>query len=352
MTAWEGDELAARVGLMLHTEPGDQETGRLVGEVGALEAAMRSGVHTKSPLVQEQLARAADCGAHPVWPGQPGWPTQLDDLGAGAPLLLWVRGRPLRSCVLRSIAIVGSRACTRYGRELAETIASDVALRGWSVVSGGAFGIDAAAHAGALAVAGTTVLVSAAGVDEQYPRSHQALYRRVYESGTVVSEFALGSRPHRGRFLARNRVIAALSRGTVIVEAAKRSGARATAHAAGALNRHVMAVPGPVTSDLSVGCHELIRDGVAVLVRHAGDCLDLVTPLVDLEPPNAALLVLQHLTVRSPSGTSDIAQSIGLPQEEVQALLVTLEGAGLVMRRVQGWVMTEQCLRRMVGSDS
>lgn len=347
VTSPDDPELVSRIALTLLFEPGSEPIGRLVQEMGSVGAARSRGIDLDSEGVREQLDRARDCGAHPVWPGQPGWPTQLDDLGTAAPLLLWVRGRPLRAMALRSLAIVGARACTRYGRERAESISGDVAIRGWSVVSGGAFGVDAAAHTGALSVGGVTILVSAAGVDQHYPRTHRSLYERVQSSGAVVSEFPLGSMPHKGRFLARNRVIAALSRGTVIVEAASRSGARSTALAAASLNRHVMAVPGPTTSDLSTGCHELIREGAAVLVRHAGDCLDLVTPLCDSEPPAATETILRHLTVHTPSSTTDIAESTGLSLDEVQVIVVTLEGAGLLLRQVQGWTLTDLCLHRM-----
>jgi DNA processing protein len=340
-------DLAARIALSLEVEPGNADIGEDVLRCGAEQVASNRGLRLFDGVVEDQLARATRCGAVAIWPGHPEWPTQLDDLGSAAPLLLWIRGRPLRAMALRSVAIVGSRACSRYGQQQAETLASDLALRGWTIVSGGAFGIDAAAHAGALAVGGTTVLVTAAGVDQCYPRAHHNLYNKVVDHGAVISEFPLGSKPHKGRFLARNRVIAALSRGTVIVEAASRSGARATANVASDLNRHVMAVPGPITSDLSVGCHDLIRERAAVLIRHVGDCLEQVTPLADMEPPSSAMLVFRHLAVNAPSATADIGDAVGLPLAELQALLVTLEGAGLLVRRPHGWSVTDQVLSRI-----
>jgi len=175
------------------------------------------------------------------------------------PLALWTRGpAALASLSLRSAAIVGSRSSTSYGNEVAKDLAYRLALRDFDVVSGGAYGIDAAAHRGALAAAGRTFLVTAGGVDEPYPSGNRDLFARVARSGLILSESPPGAKPHRHRFLSRNRLIAALGTGTVVVEAAARSGAMNTAAHCRGLGRVLMAVPGPVSSTFSVGCHRLL----------------------------------------------------------------------------------------------
>lgn len=345
----------ARIALSLLVEPGDAKVGAAVrsdGAVAVADAVARRRVPHRSAAVLDeavtvQLDRAAVVGAECVVPGSAGWPTQLDDLGDGAPLLLWVRGEALRSALWRSVSIVGSRACSPYGRVQAETVASELALFGWTVVSGGAYGIDAAAHNGALAVGGRTVIVSAGGVDRPYPRAHEHLYERAGNSGAVVSECPLGAPPAKHRFLSRNRLIAAMSRGTVIVEAALRSGARSTATAAAELSRHVMALPGPVTSDLSRGCHEMIRDGVAVLVGGSRDVAELITPLGENSAADTAgRSLLGWLAAQGPSPLTEIAASVGLEESEALALLTVLEGAGYTTQVRRGWTMTPDALAR------
>jgi DNA processing protein len=354
------EELRARIALSLLSEAGDKDVALLVSESGARRAAAelaryrvprRSGADLAA-AVADQVDRARKVGARCLLPGDTGWPSQLADLGPGAPLLLWVRGGKLRESLIRSISVVGARACSPYGRVQAETLAADLALFGWTIVSGGAYGIDAAAHAGALAVGGGTVLVSAGGVDRAYPRGNEHLYGRVLASGCVVSEYPLGSTPARHRFLVRNRLIAALSRGTVVVEAGHRSGARSTAASAGALNRHVMAVPGPVTSDLSSGCHDLIRDGEAVLVRNCADVQELVTPMG--EPPEGTQPrdVLAWLAVHGPAASSRVAAEVGLATPQAEALLTMLEGAGMVTRVRRGWAMAEAAMLRFAKTGS
>lgn len=350
---WES-EVRARIALSLLVEPGDRTVGADVAREGAQAVAARLS-RTRVPrradavlteAVAAQLSRAAEVDAECLVPSHPGWPSQLDDLGDAAPLLLWVRGGPLRVDLLRSVAIVGARACSPYGRVQAETLAAEVALFGWTVVSGGAYGIDAAAHNGALAVAGRTVLVSAGGVDRPYPRAHEHLYRRVRLSGAVISECPLGAPPARHRFLTRNRLIAAMSRGTVIVEAALKSGARGTASAAARLTRHVMAVPGPVTSDLSVGCHDLIREGQAVLVGGSHDVLELITPLGEAQPGSEAKSLLGWLAAKGPASVTEIAAALRFDEAAVLTLLTMLEGGGYVHRGRRGWRMTEDALAR------
>jgi DNA processing protein len=233
------------------------------------------------PALEADPDLAARAGARVVVPGDDEWPAALDDLGDRTPLALWVVGDgDLADAARRCVAVVGARACTPYGEHVAAELASGLGDRGWTVVSGGAYGIDAAAHRGALAVDGPTVAVLACGVDVAYPAGHDGLLRSVRTCGVVVSELPPGARPTRRRFLDRNRVIAALGRGTVVVEAAIRSGALNTAGHAEELSRTVMAVPGAVTSAASAGCHELLRTRGAALVTNAADVLDLVGDLV------------------------------------------------------------------------
>jgi DNA processing protein len=219
-------------------------------------------------------------GIRLVCPGEPEWPTQLDMLGLGRPYALWLRGEAdLRYCCLRSVSIVGARAATAYGAHVGTEMAAALAERGWTVVSGGAYGIDSCAHRGALAADGVTIAVVACGVDVAYPAGHADLLTAIAAQGVLVSEWPPGRTPTRRRFLIRNRVIGALSRGTVVVEAGLRSGALNTARHARDLGRPVMAVPGPVTSAVSAGCHKVIRDWGAVCVTSAADIAEMLTPL-------------------------------------------------------------------------
>ncbi|WP_236683529.1 DNA-processing protein DprA [Demequina aurantiaca] len=225
------------------------------------------------------LEHAARCGARVVARGSQEWPGCLDDLGPLAPFALWVRGAgDLADLMATGIAIVGARSATAYGEHVTSTMAAELCDRGATVVSGGAYGIDAAAHRTALAVGSPTVAVMAGGVDRLYPAGNADMLERVLDGGVVVSEVPPGYAPHRARFLSRNRLIAT-ARGTVVVEAAFRSGALSTARHAAAMVRPVGAVPGPVTSASSAGCHGLIRDGLASLVTTGADVLAMVEPI-------------------------------------------------------------------------
>ena len=170
--------------------------------------------------------------------------------------------------------MVGARAATGYGEHVATEMAAALAERGWAVVSGGAYGIDSCAHRGALGADGVTVAVLASGLSYGYPKGHHELFAAIAGQGVMVSEWPPDRAPTRPGFLVRNRVIAALSCGTVVVEAALRSGALSTARHARDLCRPLMAVPGPVTSDLSAGCHEIIREWGAVCVTGARDVIE------------------------------------------------------------------------------
>lgn len=224
------------------------------------------------------LRRTRHVGARIVIPGDPEWPLQLHDLAGTAPWALWMRGAPLHQN--RAVAIVGSRSCTDYGERIAAEFAADIAAAGYPIVSGGAYGIDAAAHRGALTTGTSTIAVLASGVDVPYPVAHTALFERIAQQGTLVSEAPPGAHPTRAAFLIRNRLIAALAYGTVVVEARFRSGALSTCRHAAELQRVLMGVPGPVTSPESGGVHELLKAG-ALLVTSGADVLSLVAPLGD-----------------------------------------------------------------------
>ena len=285
-----GEHAVACATLTYLAEPGDITLGALLGVAGPAEvlARIRSGTpgtiaasRTALGRWRDRLTRVpADAGLpgaqrkgiRLICPGDPEWPPQLDDLGAQRPYALWARGNDLRAGCAQAVAVVGSRAASAYGTHVATDLAAGLAGRGWTVISGAAYGIDAAAHHGALLADGRTVAVLACGADITYPRGHATLLATIAARGTIVSEYPPGQQVSRTRFLTRNRVIAALSAGTVVVEAGLASGALITARHARELGRPVMAVPGPVTSAQSAGCHQLIRDG-ATCVTSAADIL-------------------------------------------------------------------------------
>ena len=278
----------------------------------------------------------------------PRWPAQLRDLGERAPLCLWVRG-DARALNRSGVGIVGARACTRYGERVAQELGSGASQAGLTVISGGAFGIDAAAHRAALASESTTIAFQAGGVDRFYPLAHTDLLQRVCESGAVVSEAPPGSAPMRQRFLMRNRLIAALSAAVIVVEASWRSGALSTARHAADLMRPVGAVPGPVTSMASAGCHRLIRDGMAVCVTDAAEMLELTGPLapeVDPETTQEGFLdglddeaarVLDAFPARSGTTTDALVHVAGLAPKTVVRALGTLQLAGRIKREGGQW---------------
>nr|WP_225882210.1 DNA-processing protein DprA [Streptomyces aureocirculatus] len=305
---------------------------------------------------ERDLETATVAGARFVAPGDAEWPAQLDDLGDARPVGLWVRGRPsLRIWALRSVAVVGARACTEYGAHMAADLGAGLAERGWVVVSGGAYGVDGGAHRGALGAGGATVAVLACGVDRPYPRGHAQLIGRIAEQGLVVGELPPGDHPTPSRFILRNRVIAALTRGTVVVEAAHRSGALVTARCAQDLGRYTMGVPGPATSGLSAGVHELLR-GDAVLVSDAAEVVELVGDMGDVAPrrrgpvvprdlldPEAAG-VLAALPARGSAGVRDIALSAGTSTDDAVVRLYELRSLGFVERQGDGWQLTRQTI--------
>jgi DNA processing protein len=385
----EPEVRSARAWLSRAVEPGSVALWRFVEREGPVAAvqALRSG--TAPSAVQalagrragedtssDDLVRADRCGARLVVPEDDEWPAfalhcltlAAQDLPPGPrdlpdrtkilvpPSGLWVRGdRPLDELVDRSVALVGSRASTAYGEHVAAELAHGLGERGWTTVSGGAFGIDAAAHRGALAAGAPTVAVLACGVDRAYPGAHSALFARVLDDGVLVSEWPPGCAPHAHRFLVRNRLIAALSRGTVVVEAAARSGAQATANRARELGKAVMAVPGPVTSAMSVGCHQLLRDDEqrTRLVTSAAEVVEVVGRLgTDLaEPPprpesprdslsDLARRVLDACPVRTGVPPERLAAVAGCEVVDVLRVLPVLELHELVEWTGTGWRIT------------
>lgn len=268
---------------------------------------------------------------------------------AVSPLVLWAVG-PMRlyDVVERAASIVGTRAATAYGEHVAADLAAGLAERDVAVVSGGAYGIDGAAHRAALASDGETVAVLAAGIDVPYPAGHSALLHRVARQGLVVSEYPPGARPTRRQFLSRNRLIAALSGATVVVEAGARSGAANTAAWAHALGRHVCAVPGPVTSSTSVGCHALLAAG-ANLVTRAADVIELVGHMGEVAPEVARptsviddltdveLTVYEALPRRGTRTVGEIAVAAALPVTDILGPLTMLNVRGLVTQTQGSW---------------
>jgi DNA processing protein len=368
----------ARIALSFVAEPGDHTLGTLLRccEPAEIMAALSSGRDPEAVLpaaaseipglgpafrrwharldqvpLRARLSAWAGVGLRQVCPGEPEWPARLDDLGDVRPLVLWLRGNAdLRHACLRSVSVVGSRASSAYGNHVCTEMAAALAERGWAVVSGGAFGVDAAAHRGALGADGVTVAVLAGGLSYGYPKGHHELFAAIAGQGVLVSEWPPDRAPTRPGFLVRNRVIAALSCGTVVVEAALRSGALSTARHARDLCRPLMAVPGPVTSDMSAGCHEIIREWGAVCVTRAQDVIEHVSPVGEglaaarrgparprdsLDPVSAA--VLEAIPARDGGGPAAIAAAAGVDLDTVIRCLGALAAAGFVERCARGW---------------
>ena len=379
-----GEQRLARAALTYLAEPGDPALGALLAlcEPAEVVAAIKADLLPAtgpgcgdSPASRKALERAlarwrarlpglpgdadiaAACrdGIRLVCPGDPQWPERLDELGAVRPYALWLRGRvDLPSACRRSVSMVGSRAATGYGAHVAGEIAADLGEQGWTIVSGGAYGIDAAAHRGAQVVGAITIAVLACGVDYPYPAGHAGLFADIAAAGLVISEWPPGRHPARLRFLVRNRVIAALTCGTVVVEAGGRSGALNTARHAAELGRPLMAVPGPVTSRQSAGCHRIIRDWGATCVTCAADIIEMVSPLGIADSPEApapaglrgaprdeldldSARVLDALPARGAAGPSTIAVEAGVDLDTVLRCLGLLAGCGFVERCDRGW---------------
>lgn len=378
----------ARAIWSLICEPGDGVAGHLVAALGAEGALREIRAHAsartvpRSPALTAGLRRwlprlngvaaegmfrtARFSRLRLMTPSDPDWPRGLADLGAHAPIALWVRGAgpALRSTGPR-VALVGARACTAYGELVAGDLAADLADRGACVVSGAAFGIDAAAHRAALGTGGATIAVLAGGVDRPYPASHSDMISTIAETGAVVAEVAPGAAPTKSRFLERNRVIAALSDATVVVEAGWRSGSLNTAGHAAAIGRPLGAVPGPITSAASAGCHRLLREFDATCVTSAADVLELTgwelgsirnareggdgrehgsAGSLDARAAAAADagadtggVVLSAIDRRVRRTSDEIASRTGLTPAQVETQLGLLQLEGLVTREDNGW---------------
>ncbi|NHN54340.1 DNA-processing protein DprA [Calidifontibacter sp. DB0510] len=288
------DELTARMVLTMIVEPNDPITGRVLSRVGAV--ATLSLIDGDSPVpgmnredartwrdrliptrhtaaVATRLKTAEQTGLGVLAPGDTDWLASVNDLGDRAPYALWTRGTaPLLARPFTDrVTLAGARAATAYGEHVAGSISSDLASHGRIIVAGGAYGIEGAAHRAAIAVGGETIAVLAGGVDRPYPAGHRELLDRVGDVGLLLSELPPGATPTRHRFLARGRIMAALSGASVIVEAAARSGSLNLAAEARALGRRVGAVPGPITSVTSAGPHRLLREGKAQIVTESAD---------------------------------------------------------------------------------
>ncbi|MBV9845344.1 MAG: DNA-protecting protein DprA [Kutzneria sp.] len=364
----------ARAYLVRVAEPPAPRLVELVEQEGPIRAAelVRRGAVTGDgvretaarrhlDLASQDVAAAGAVGARLIIPEDEDWPGwQLLALrlagsrgiqGMAEPLALWVRGAAALSEVVdRSVSVVGARSASGYGEQVAGEFGYGLAARQVTVVSGAAYGIDGSAHRGALGAGGLTVAVLGSGIDVGYPAGHAGLLRAIAEQGLVISEHPPGTPPARHRFLVRNRLIAALGAGAVVVEAGRRSGAHNTASTARVLGRTVMAVPGPVTSAMSVGCHQLLRSGEAIAVTTVDEVVETIGRVgADLAPrqrsparatdglDRVALQVHEALSTRAEHSDEWTAVQSGVPLERVRALLCELELLGLAQRGESGW---------------
>lgn len=269
-----------RLVIAAHHEPGATKISQDINQRGVEDVFSAIPQNLRIDLRESYMA-IQQCGGELLIPEDPRWPALLNDLEV-PPIALIVKGD---TSILKteSLAIVGTRNPTPYGIRNAQKFAAGFVDRGWAIVSGGAYGIDSAAHKGALIAEGLTIAVTASGLDSTYPAGNQRLFDEIVENGAIITEYLPGviARPHR--FLVRNRLIAALSRGTVVIEAAFRSGSLRTARDASELLRPVMAIPGPINAPTSEGCHRLIGERSAELVTSVADAYELLTSLVS--PP-------------------------------------------------------------------
>lgn len=397
------DALLARIAWARIAEPGDGTAGELRAAIGPapalkllidgaspaqlVSAAARAGLELTGRAAGEALGRwrprldrsetIADiergiaAGLRVITPDEPSWPEALRDLGPHEPVLLWVRGDPAHLGA-PSLSVVGARAATGYGTHTTAEIVSGVCAAGVAIVSGAAYGIDAVAHRAALAAGTPTVAVLAGGADRAYPGAHDSLLERVSEAGAVCAEMIPGAAPTRWRFLMRNRIIAALSGATLVTEAGLRSGTLNTAGHAAELGRTLGAVPGPITSAASAGCHKLIREYGAQLVTNAREACELIGlddeldmraaggeapgggAASDLEPgSNTARMrslhgrILDALPLRGGRQLSEIVRRAGVGEQDATRALAELELLGYVKRHGPGaaapkWVLVRR----------
>lgn len=363
------DILFARAIWSVLVEPGDTVAGALIEAVGPVAAAQlvidraspaalstatrgevtreraRDGLlrwteRLRAGDVMRSLESAARCGARMLVPGDDHWPLGAQLLGTGAPVLLWARG-DLELLRRAGVAIVGARAATGYGEHVAMEFSAGLCARDVVVVSGGAYGIDGMAHRAALASGGTTIAVLAGGIDRFYPSGHEALLTRVVEQGLVISEMPCGSAPTKWRFLQRNRLIAALSEATVVIEAGRRSGALSTARHAHDMGRAVGVVPGPITSAASAGCHAALREDPVTCVTSVSEIMQLAfgsDGVLELPDPAHTIpdplhgRVIDALRPRRGQSAAELARAVGEGTARIQGVLgvLDLEGRALL----------------------
>jgi DNA processing protein len=346
---------------------GVREAARAVRE-RALPPVLRAATERRRELdtAAQDLEIIRDTGGRLVTPDDPEWPawrmlglaqlTPGRDPDGAVPLVFWVRGgRDLGELTERAVAVVGARCSTGYGDRVTGEIAGELAARGWTVVSGAAFGVDGTAHRAALAVGGATIAVLACGADRSYPAQHDRLIARIADTGLVVSEYPPGTVARKHHFLARNRLIAALSDGVLVVEAGLRSGARNTVKWARRIGRPALAVPGSVDSAASAGCHRMIRDGEATLVTGPEEVLADIAPLhLPLTTGSAGAdrlsatesQVLAALPATGGRWPHDIAAATGIAAAEVRAALVAHDLAGAAERGEVGWYRLDRAAGR------
>ncbi|GHD11915.1 DNA-processing protein DprA [Zhihengliuella salsuginis] len=344
-----------------------QAVAETVGTGGTKALKVEAGLERWRPRVRD-LAPARDLetmrrlGGGFLTPEDDHWPAKLDALGTAAPIGLWWRGRSESAdldAVRRRIAVVGSRDATEYGIRATHELVAPLVERGAQIVSGGAYGIDAAAHRAALASltassgrgqADPTMAVMAGGLDRFYPSGNDDLIRQVADHGIVLAEVAPGTSPTRWRFLQRNRLIAALCDVTVVVEARWRSGALTTARRAAEMGREVGAVPGSVFSANSAGCHRLIAEGAGRVVTRPEDVVEMAGGIERGPAPSASadgrahdgldiqdLLLYDALPVRTATTPDNLCRVAGLGIGAVLGGLSRLQSRGLAVQSRAGW---------------
>lgn len=320
---------------------------------GVFEKAHLVARERWQPRLSLELVRAAISGIKKVrgsvlTSSSPFWPEQLNDLGFHAPMALWVRGSfASLEALQKSVAIVGSRGATTYGEQSTDAMVSALVPKGFSIVSGGAYGIDGVAHKSTLAMQGNTVAVMAGGVDRLYPTGNSDLLKRITQTGAVASELPPGAIPTKWRFLQRNRLIAALAQSTLVVEANWRSGALNTVSHSERLEREVFAIPGPISSPKSAGTNKLIADGRAQLVLDGEDLLDrLGVQKKSISAVELAGLGAIEVRVMDAIGfnsleIAEICSAAGLTRDEARFGLANLELDGILLRRDNTWMRSQ-----------
>ncbi|GAA3284741.1 DNA-processing protein DprA [Dactylosporangium vinaceum] len=381
------EEQKARMALAVLVEPGCRELGQLVRTVGPVEAleclvqergisvalagaararlylaGVRKSQDVGTQLAQRMAERAEHIGARIITAADDEWPPALDDLVKASrtgsalrrdtdpPLCVWLRG-PLRfaETLERSVSVVGARAVTGYGAYVASEFGYGLAEEGFTVVSGAALGVDVTAHRGALAGGGPTVAVMACGIDKSYPAANAGVIEQIATEGLLVTEWPPGTEPHKTRFLTRNRVIAAATLGTVIVEAGSRSGARSTLGYARLLGRKTMVVPGPINSAMSIGCHMELREPgttlvtrVEEIVEEIGSIGELAEPIVGGLRPEDVLdslqaRILDAVRPRKAATAEYIAAVAGVSGRDARRNLPLLVELGFVVSTADGY---------------